>query len=133
MWLVRICVVLVAVIAAQAGPASAAVRLCGRPVLGSISQAATAEEARRVAITSWSVKAARLGREFTSWRLAIRKRYSCGRLKDGRHSCIAFASPCRIVQKPPVPGQPQVPGQRQLPMPGPKLKPPMPGNAPREI
>lgn len=82
---------------------AAAVRVCGKPVLGAISQASTERAARRAAITSWRQKAALRGRSYTSWRLAMRKRYKCARLKTGDFVCVAFALPCRILQRPPKP------------------------------
>lgn len=102
--------------------AQAAVRVCGAPILGQMTRATTERAARRGAITSWRKKASRLGRPFTSWRLAMRKRYQCARLNDGQFVCVAFAVPCRIVQRPPS-GRRRPPTVRPPPIPGHKARP----------
>lgn len=105
--------------------AAAAVRICGQPILGRMAQAPTELAARRGAITSWRSKAARLGRAYTSWRLALHKRYKCGRLSNGNFICVAFAAPCRIVQRPPF-AHPRRKG-KPLPAPRPGLRRPEAG------
>ncbi|MCB1527264.1 MAG: hypothetical protein KDJ45_06140 [Hyphomicrobiaceae bacterium] len=92
-------VVLIVITVFSSVQAIAAVRVCGKPVLGELSNANSRTAARRAAISSWKRNAARLGKSFTSWRLAADKRYRCARLKDGRHACVAFAKPCRYLQR----------------------------------
>lgn len=87
-------------------PASAAVLLCEKPVLGDLVEAATELEARKAAIASWTKKIARLGEPYSSWRLARAKRYECAPLASGKWTCAAFAAPCTIRQKPLEPGKP---------------------------
>lgn len=87
-------------------PASAAVVLCDKPVLGDLVEAATELEARKAAIASWTKKIARLGEPYSSWRLARAKRYECAPLASGKWTCAAFAAPCTIRQKPPEQGKP---------------------------
>lgn len=87
-------------------PASAAVLLCEKPVLGDLVEAATELEARKAAIASWTKKIARLGEPYSSWRLARAKRYECAPLASGKWTCAAFAAPCTIRQKPPEQGKP---------------------------
>lgn len=99
-------------------PAAAAVRICGQPILGRMAQGPTELSARRGAITSWRSKAARLGRAYTSWRLAMHKRYKCGRLSNGNFICVAFAAPCRIVQRPPFAHPPRKGKPQPAPRPG---------------
>jgi hypothetical protein len=112
--------------------AEAAVRLRGKPILGRMSHAPTELAARRGAITSWRTKMARLGRPFTSWRLASRKRYECGQLTNSNFVCVVFAVPCRIVQRQPSALRP--PSRSKIaPLPLPRIKPRPPKDANREI
>jgi hypothetical protein len=103
-----------------------------RPILGRMPNAPRELAARRGAITSWRTKAARLGRPFTSWRLASRKRYECGQMTNGNFVCLVFAVPCRIVRRPPSarrrPSRPKI-----APLPLPRIKPRPPKDANREI
>lgn len=87
-------------------PASAAVLLCEKPVLGDLVEAATELDARKAAISSWTKKIAHLGEPYSSWRLARAKRYECAPLASGKWTCAAFAAPCTIRQKPPELHQP---------------------------
>jgi hypothetical protein len=129
-------IVLVALVATTAAmmprAAVAAVRVCGKPILGRMLNAPRELAARRGAITSWRTKAARLGRPFTSWRLASRKRYECGQMTNGNFVCLVFAVPCRIVRPPPSarrrPSRPKI-----APLPLPRIKPRPPKDANREI
>lgn len=99
-------------------PAEAAVRLCASPVLGVMKYAPTRIAAHRNAITSWRTRVARLGSAYMNWRLAIDKRLRCARMKNDKFVCVAFARPCRIVQRPPShrrklsPEPPRQPGTR---------------------
>jgi hypothetical protein len=129
-------IVLVALVATTVAmtprAAEAAVRLRGKPILGRMSHAPTELAALRGAITSWRTKAARLGRPFTSWRLATRKRYECGQLTNGNFVCVVFAVPCRMVQRQPSARRP--PSRSKIaPLPLPRIKPRPPKDANREI
>lgn len=101
---------------ASATTAAAAIRFCSTAQLGEVAQAPTELEARRQALASWRNKAARAGRAFTNWRLAIKKSSRCARLKDGRYTCVAFAVPCRLMQVPPRKSRPK--GLMPAPAPG---------------
>lgn len=94
-------------LAASAGIAAAAVRVCTTAQLGDMAHGASELEARRAALTSWRAKAARSGRAFTSWRLAVKKSSRCAKLKDGRHACVVFAVPCRVSQVAPRKHRPE--------------------------
>lgn len=117
-----------ALLASLPQAAVAAARLCGSPVLSTVSEAADAKAARRAAFDDWRRKAARQGKAYTSWRLAMERRARCAPLKDGRHTCVVYAVPCRIVQRVPDGVKPRP----RLPLP--KLKPKRPDSAaPRQI
>lgn len=95
-----------------AGPAaSAAVRQCAPGVTSDIARADNELEGKRKALTSWTAKAARLGPAYTSWRIADKKVLGCKRGKtpsDGVQ-CVAYASPCTILQAPNAPNAPNAP------------------------
>ncbi len=129
-------IVLLALVATTAAmmprAAEAAVRVCGESILGRMFHAPTELAARRGSITSWRTKAARLGRPFTGWRLASRKRYECGQLTNDNFVSVVFVVSCWIVQRPPSARRPP-PRPKIAPLPLPRIKPRPPKDADREI
>lgn len=109
MW--RRALVLAALMAAQA-PAQAAVAICAEMLAGETIEAPVEIEARRLALQSWTERAAKIGIEFTRWQLAWNRRLSC-ELMSGGHRCVARGRPCRFSQLPPPAGTPILkPGAR---------------------
>ena len=98
------CAALTVGVAAQT--ASAAVRQCAPGVTSEIAQADNELMGKRKALISWTMKAAKLGPAFTSWRIADKKVLGCkkGKTPSDGVQCVAYASPCTIVQ---APGQPK--------------------------
>ena len=97
------------VVGATGPEASAAVRQCAPGVTSEIARADNELEGKRKALISWTAKAARLGPAYTSWRIADKKVLGCKRGKtpsDGVQ-CVAYASPCTILQAPNAPNTPK--------------------------
>ena len=116
-----------ALIAAVA-PASAAVRKCGPAVTSDIAQAENDLLGKRKALTSWAMKAAKLGGPaFANWRIADKKILGCkpGKTRADGVQCIAYANPCTIVQGAPI--NPRTPQTK------PRGKRRIGGNVPFEI
>jgi len=125
--LVAIAAAAAAVIAAIT-PAHAAVRKCGPAVTSDITQADTEIQGKRKALTSWAMKAAKLGGPaFANWRIADKKILGCkpGKTRADGVQCIAYANPCTIVQGAPFP--PRTPQTK------PRGKRRIGGNVPFEI
>lgn len=109
-------------------PAEAAVRKCGPAVTSDIAQADNELLGKRKALTSWAMKAAKLGGPaFASWRIADKKILGCkpGKTRSDGVQCIAYANPCTFVQ-----GGPAAPGNPQA---KPRGKRHIGGNVPFEI
>lgn len=79
--------------------ASAAVRICGEPVLVTQS-GATEPEAKKKALDQWKAEAGKLGEGYTGWRIAADKVLTCKKSEDGSFACVARGSPCTIDQAP---------------------------------
>lgn len=90
------------VVGAVAQGASAAVRQCAPGVTSEITQADNELTGKRKALISWTAKAAKLGPAYTSWRIADKKVLGCkkGKTASDGVQCVAYASPCTIVQAP---------------------------------
>lgn len=88
--------------AVTAQTAAAAVRQCAPGVTSEIAQADNEIMGKRKALMSWTAKAAKLGPAFTSWRIADKKVLGCkkGKTPSDGVQCVAYASPCTIVQAP---------------------------------
>lgn len=101
-------------------PAEAAVRKCGPGVTSDIAQADNEVLGKRKALTSWSMKAAKLGGPaFASWRIADKKILGCkpGKTRSDGVQCVAYANPCAILQgnvRPPQGPQNKPRGQRRI-------------------
>jgi hypothetical protein len=82
--------------------ASAAMRQCAPGVTSEIAQADNELMGKRKALISWTAKAAKLGPAYTSWRIADKKVLGCkkGKTPSDGFQCVAYASPCTIVQAP---------------------------------
>ncbi|MEQ1695854.1 MAG: hypothetical protein ABL901_08440 [Hyphomicrobiaceae bacterium] len=95
--------------AATASPAAAAVRQCAPGVTSEIAQADNELMGKRKALMSWTTKAAKLGPAYTSWRIADKKVLGCkkGKTPSDGFQCVAYASPCTIVQAPNTPNRPK--------------------------
>jgi hypothetical protein len=87
-------------------PAHAAVRNCKSGVTSDIVRAQTDLLGKRRALQSWTIKAAKLGLDYTSWRLANRKVLGCKPAQGAPNAvdCVAYALPCTITQTPTPPG-----------------------------
>jgi hypothetical protein len=85
-------------VAADAGPATAAVRLCKASISGDERKAPTLAGARAEALKSWQKFAELNGEKFGVWRLATGRLVSCRKLADDNHYCIAKGSPCIVSQ-----------------------------------
>jgi hypothetical protein len=96
-----------------AAPATAAVRQCGQPIIGTGQDAKSEAVARRKALAEWQLRASRLGPQWAGWSIAHRKALSCRRLGDGAIECHAAALPCTIVQNPNQPVPPPRPSPPQ--------------------
>lgn len=81
--------------------ADAAVRICKGSITGDEMQAARQEDARALALKSWTTLAELNGENYGSWRVATGRLISCRKLADGMHYCTARASPCAVQQVPP--------------------------------
>jgi hypothetical protein len=93
------------VVCAVVSPANAAVRSCKPGITSDIVRADTDLLGKRRALQSWTIKAAKLGLDYTSWRLADRKVLGCKPAvgKSSAFECIAYAVPCTTTQTPPRP------------------------------
>lgn len=89
--------------------ASAAVRQCAPGVTSEIAQADNELMGKRKALISWTAKAAKLGPAYASWRMADKKVLGCkkGKTPSDGFQCVAYASPCTIVQAPESPKRPK--------------------------
>jgi hypothetical protein len=89
--------------------ASAAVRKCAPGITSEIAQADNELMGKRKALISWTARAARLGPAFTNWRMADKKVLGCkkGKTPSDGFQCVAYASPCTIVQAPQNPKRPK--------------------------
>jgi len=94
-----------AALLAPASVARAAVRICQPVVLVGPFEAPTEAEARRKVIEAWTREAAKYGKEFAGWGVAVNKELKCLPGEGGSSRCAARGEPCRIQQNPnrPVP------------------------------
>ncbi len=85
-------------------PAQAAVRQCTeRPTVTVGEDAASEAAARKQALDRWVSEAAKLGVQWTSWRLAVSRDFKCERRAEGGFACRVVGAPCAIVQNPAKP------------------------------
>lgn len=81
--------------------ADAAVRQCTpQPIVAVGEDAASEAAARKLALERWVADAAKLGAQWTSWRLAVSRDLSCAKRADGGFACRVVGSPCAIAQNP---------------------------------
>lgn len=84
----------------SAPPVSAAVRLCKGEVASGLVRGESELEARKRALALWREKALAFGEEFSSWRLANGKLFTCLQHPLGGFGCLAKGAPCTIEQAP---------------------------------
>lgn len=82
-----------------ASSSTAAVRICGQPVVAAAS-AATEREAKKAALAQWKAAASVLGPGYEAWRLASEKVLHCKPGAAGAIDCVAKGRPCTIEQAP---------------------------------
>jgi len=105
------------VLASSALQSQAAVRKCGPAIASEIAQADNEFLGKRKALLSWTQRAARLGPDYASWRLADKKILGCKAAKSPSSGvqCVAYATPCTLQQNPANP-KARKPGGRKATM-----------------
>lgn len=91
---------IVAAVVGTGGAAQAAVRVCQPAIAVGPFEAASENEAKRRALEAWTREAAKHGRDFSGWNVAVNKELKCLPGETGTFRCAARGEPCRIQQQP---------------------------------